>query len=214
MGRGARLPNVANNFYSFRSVWHLPGAPDDAYRVLARLVDYPSWWPEVKEVRARSADECELRVRSVLPYDLRFVSRQTRQDPEQRVLEASMNGDLNGFSRWTIEHAQGGTRAAFDEEVEAEKELLRKLAPIARPAFRVNHTVMMRHGERGLREGAFDRESDILNSKMPVSVLNEAEYERAEGIIADGLLMPRSDRLVLTDRGRLLADAVVRMLID
>jgi oxygen-independent coproporphyrinogen-3 oxidase len=45
-------------------------------------------------------------------------------------------------------------------------------------------------------------------------VLNDAEYVRAEGIIADGLLMPHSDRLVLTDRGRLLADAVVRTLLD
>jgi oxygen-independent coproporphyrinogen-3 oxidase len=53
-----------------------------------------------------------------------------------------------------------------------------------------------------------------LREGLPVSVLNEAEYERAEGIIADGLLMPRSDRLVLTDRGRLLADAVVRTLLD
>jgi oxygen-independent coproporphyrinogen-3 oxidase len=53
-----------------------------------------------------------------------------------------------------------------------------------------------------------------LREGLPVSVLNDAEYERAEGIIADGLLMPHSDRLVLTDRGRLLADAVVRTLLD
>ena len=151
MGRGARLPYVADNFYSFRTVWHLPGAPDDTYRVLARLVDYPSWWHEVKEVRARNADEYELRVRSLLPYDLDFVSRQTRHDAEQRVLEASMTGDLEGFSRWTIEHAPGGTVAVFEEDVEAQKEILRRLAPIARPAFRANHTLMMRHGQRGLR---------------------------------------------------------------
>jgi oxygen-independent coproporphyrinogen-3 oxidase len=53
-----------------------------------------------------------------------------------------------------------------------------------------------------------------LREGLPVSVLNDAEQERAEGIIADGLLIPRSDRLVLTDRGRLLADAVVRTLLD
>ena len=33
----------------------------------------------------------------------------------------------------------------------ANKALLRRLAPIARPAFRANHALMMRHGERGLR---------------------------------------------------------------
>ncbi len=53
-----------------------------------------------------------------------------------------------------------------------------------------------------------------LREGLPVSALNDAEYERAEGIITDGLLMSRSDRLVLTDRGRLLADAVVRTLLD
>ncbi len=52
-----------------------------------------------------------------------------------------------------------------------------------------------------------------LREGLPVSVLNDAEYGRAEGVIADGLLMPRSDRLVLTGRGRLLADRVVRTLL-
>jgi putative oxygen-independent coproporphyrinogen III oxidase len=52
-----------------------------------------------------------------------------------------------------------------------------------------------------------------LRQGLPVAVLGSAERERAEGAIADGLLVAGGDRLVLTPRGRLLADAVVRMLL-
>ncbi|MBP1822041.1 coproporphyrinogen III oxidase [Mycobacterium sp. OAE908] len=52
-----------------------------------------------------------------------------------------------------------------------------------------------------------------LRDGLPTAVLDEAERARAETAIADGLVVLRADRLVLTDRGRLLADAVVRALL-
>jgi oxygen-independent coproporphyrinogen-3 oxidase len=53
-----------------------------------------------------------------------------------------------------------------------------------------------------------------LRDGLPVAVLTDGERARAETAIDDGLVAPAADRLVLTDRGRLLADAVVRMLLD
>jgi oxygen-independent coproporphyrinogen-3 oxidase len=53
-----------------------------------------------------------------------------------------------------------------------------------------------------------------LRDGLPVAVLSGAERERAQIVIDDGLVAMESDRLVLTDRGRLLADAVVRTLLD
>jgi putative oxygen-independent coproporphyrinogen III oxidase len=53
-----------------------------------------------------------------------------------------------------------------------------------------------------------------LREGLPVAVLAEAERGRAETAVDDGLLSRAGDRLVLTDRGRLLADAVVRTLLD
>jgi coproporphyrinogen III oxidase-like Fe-S oxidoreductase len=44
--------------------------------------------------------------------------------------------------------------------------------------------------------------------------LGDGERARAETVVADGLAVLHADRLVLTDRGRLLADAVVRTLLD
>ena len=52
-----------------------------------------------------------------------------------------------------------------------------------------------------------------LRQGLPVDLLSAAERDRAQGVIADGLLVSDGDRLVLTPRGRLLADAVVRTLL-
>jgi coproporphyrinogen III oxidase-like Fe-S oxidoreductase len=49
---------------------------------------------------------------------------------------------------------------------------------------------------------------------LPLALLSATELERADVAVADGLLVRRADGLVLTDRGRLLADAVVRDLLD
>jgi hypothetical protein len=126
-------------------------APNDVYRALLELLDYPTWWPEVRTVHQVDDEMFQLSCRSVLPYDLDFFSRQARRDPDAGILEANLTGDLEGFSRWTITASADGTLAVFDEEVTAQKALLRRLALIARPAFQLNHTLMMSHGRRGLR---------------------------------------------------------------
>lgn len=53
-----------------------------------------------------------------------------------------------------------------------------------------------------------------LRQGLPLDRLSAAERERAEQVVADGLLESDGDHLVLSDRGRLLADAVVRSLLD
>lgn len=52
-----------------------------------------------------------------------------------------------------------------------------------------------------------------LRQGLPLARLSAAERERAEQVVADGLLESDGDHLVLSDRGRLLADAVVRTLL-
>jgi hypothetical protein len=137
--------------YSFTSVWFVDAAPQDVFDVLADVGDYPAWWPEVKEVRRLDDDAVEARARSLLPYDLRFTMRPDRQDRDAGLLEVRMSGDLEGFSRFTITPATKGSRLLFEEEVLTNKPLLDRLAPIARPVFKLNHTLMMRHGLAGLK---------------------------------------------------------------
>jgi putative oxygen-independent coproporphyrinogen III oxidase len=52
-----------------------------------------------------------------------------------------------------------------------------------------------------------------LRQGLPLAALDAAERQRAETAVADGLLVSDGDRLVLTPRGRLLADAVVSTLL-
>lgn len=53
-----------------------------------------------------------------------------------------------------------------------------------------------------------------LRRGLPADSLSDRERERAQIAIGDGLLDIEGGRLVLTDRGRLLADAVVRTVLD
>lgn len=53
-----------------------------------------------------------------------------------------------------------------------------------------------------------------LHSGLPTAMLTQSEQHRAAVAVSDGLLTDLGDRLVLTGRGRLLADAVVRDVLD
>ena len=137
--------------YRFRCVWRLTEPTHRVYDVLADLMAYPRWWPQIRAVRRVDGSTAEALCRSTLPYDLRLVMHETHQDRAAGLLEAQLTGDLEGWSRWELRPAGPGTVATFEEDVVTRKALLRRLAPVARPALRANHTAMMRGGERGLR---------------------------------------------------------------
>jgi len=138
------------NHYRFVNVWHLEFRPEEVYRVLEDVGGYPRWWREVRRVDRIDDSTVRIVARSVLPYSLTFQATDSRQDERAGVLEIAMLGDLEGFSRWAIESERAGTLATFEEDVIARKKSSRRLAWVARPFFRWNHAVMMRHGRRGL----------------------------------------------------------------
>ncbi|MBB5935650.1 SRPBCC family protein [Streptomyces zagrosensis] len=142
--------------YRFRSSWTLTAPPDAVYAVLERAEEYPAWWPQVREAHPRDEGSGTARFRSVLPYDLVVSAHETRRDPAARVLEMAMTGDLEGWARWTVEpHTVAGegsgSQAFFEQEVELCKPLLRRIALLCRPFLVLNHALMMRGGQRGLR---------------------------------------------------------------
>jgi hypothetical protein len=138
------------NRYCFRNTWRLEAPLEEVYRVLEDIGEYPRWWPEVRRVDRIDDDTVRIVARSLLPYSLTFEASDSRGKERAGVLEVVMRGDLEGYSRWSLVGEGSGTRATFEEDVIARKTLLRRLALIARPFFRWNHAVMMRHGRRGL----------------------------------------------------------------
>ncbi|GHH75659.1 polyketide cyclase [Streptomyces sulfonofaciens] len=138
--------------YRFRSMWRLPRKPADVYSVLERAHEYPVWWPQVREVTPLDEHSGTVRFRSLLPYDLVVAVRELRREPDAGILAVAMTGDLDGWARWTLATAPGGagTRALYEQEVDVRKPLMRRLALPCRPAFLLNHALMMRDGRRGL----------------------------------------------------------------
>ena len=141
---------MSRHFYVFRSHWLVDAPAPRVFDTLAKLDEYPNWWPQVRSTRPIDEQTCEVEVRSTLPYSLRMTAHHSRKDPAAGVLEARLTGDLVGHSRWTLTSGPQGTVLEFGEEVELRRPLLRRLS-FARPAFRINHALMMRAGERGLR---------------------------------------------------------------
>ena len=137
--------------YVFRSVWHVDAGQADLVAVLQDLGSYPAWWPEIREVHPRGDNRFEVVARSLLPYELRFVSEAAPTIPGPGVIDARLSGDLEGSVRWTVTPQGGRCRLVSDQEVDTHKRLLDLTAPVARPAFRANHALMMRHGQAGLR---------------------------------------------------------------
>lgn len=140
------------NTYRFRSVWHLDASPGFVFDVLADLGSYPVWWPEVKDA-VRVHDECaEIRVRSILPFELVVRANHSAQDRRAGLLRAQLDGDLEGYASWEMTGRGGGTELLFAQDVVVRKPMLRKASLVAKPFLRANHEMMMRSGERGLRE--------------------------------------------------------------
>lgn len=158
------------SYFRFRTVWDLSAEPDAVYAVLERAEEYPLWWPQVREVTPLNDDTGTARFRSFLPYELLITAHALRRDPAAGVLEIGMEGDLEGWARWTLAAcgtgngartgkgkgtgmgmgAGKGTRALYEQEVEVRKPLMRMLALPCRPVFRANHAAIMRGGRRGL----------------------------------------------------------------
>lgn len=138
--------------FVFRSQWRLPAPPLEVYGVLADVETYPQWWPQVRKARRIDEVSGELTCRSLLPYDLVFRMRQEVRDPDELVLRAHMEGDLNGTTQWTITpDGDDASFAVFDENVSVGSGLLHAAGRLFRPALKFNHDLMMRAGEKGLR---------------------------------------------------------------
>ncbi|MFE0046892.1 SRPBCC family protein [Streptomyces albireticuli] len=162
-----RTSRTGRHHYRFRSEWDLAVAPAAVYACLGAPDDYPAWWPQIRQVTRTGTgpdapDTGTARIRSFLPYELTVTVRAGRRDPEARVLEVTLTGDVEGWARWTVlPRHPTGTHLRYEQAVEAHRPLLRLLALPARPLLRANHTWMMRGARRGLRARLAPHEEGI-----------------------------------------------------
>ncbi|MET8518943.1 SRPBCC family protein [Nocardioides sp. NPDC004968] len=133
--------------YVFRETWVIPSPPEAVRAMLVDLERYPEWWPQVRAVVKLGEDDALLVCRSALPYDLEIVLHAVSRDLP--TLEVGLGGDLDGFARWTLTPAPGGSRMVFEQEV-AVRGLLGVASMLLRPVLTWNHRQMMRGCRRGL----------------------------------------------------------------
>lgn len=115
--------------------------------VVSDLERYPEWWPQVRAVAKIDDDTARVLCRAALPYTLDLVLHAISRDAP--VLEVALSGDLDGWVRWTLSEADGGTRTEFEQEVAA-RGALAAASYVARPLLRWNHDRMMAGCRAGL----------------------------------------------------------------
>ena len=135
--------------YRFETRWLLDASRQAAYDVLVDLEHYPLWWSQIRAVVKLGDDHALVACRSVLPFTLHLELRPTVRDPDAGVLEVSIDGDLVGFSRFTLTPTARGLDAMYEQEVETRTRTLDATRWV-RPAVRTNHAWMMRSARLGL----------------------------------------------------------------
>lgn len=138
------------NTYQFRDIWFIAAPAPSVFDAVVDLARYPQWWPDVRSVRRINEDTAELVCRATLPYQLVLRMQRAEQDAPAGRLRVRLSGDLEGSLAALVIKQPTGTRLDITQHVVATKPLLRRLV-VARPLFRVNHALMMRRGQHGLR---------------------------------------------------------------
>jgi hypothetical protein len=143
---------VSLNDYRFRHLWAVRAAATRVFDALVDLARYPDWWPDIRDVRRIDDDTAEVTCRSTLPYVLTFRMHRKEENPDKGLMRVDMTGDLEGYVQGVVvQHRTAGALLVISQRVVVTKPLLRAFAPVARPLFLLNHALMMRRGQLGLR---------------------------------------------------------------
>lgn len=143
--------------YRFIDRWLVPAPIGDVYEVIGEQLQYPRWWDKVflsvtgDEGPPRRGRRASIVSRGFLPYKLRWETEIVDVEPP-RGFRFTMKGDFVGSGDWTLEEADGGTRATLDFRPAVEKPFVKQLTPVLRPLFRANHRWAMRRGQEGILE--------------------------------------------------------------
>ena len=142
--------------YRFLTTWLLEAPRERVWDQLRDAGSWPDWWPGV--VRVDELDPGDehgvggrhvIEWRSRIPYPLEFEFHTDEVDRPRRMAGRAY-GELEGSGVWRLWEDGAVTAVVYDWDVQTTKAWMNALAPVARPAFRWNHDVVMRQGGEGL----------------------------------------------------------------
>jgi uncharacterized protein YndB with AHSA1/START domain len=142
--------------FQLESRWHLAAPVGRVWSALQHTESWPRWWPYVRRVTVvREGDARGLgSVRHIdwasrLPYGIAFDVEVVEIEHE-RLLRGHAIGEVDGEGLWRLKPEGVTTHVHYSWRVVVTRPWMRWVAPIAAPAFRWNHDVVMRAGGLGL----------------------------------------------------------------
>jgi quercetin dioxygenase-like cupin family protein/uncharacterized protein YndB with AHSA1/START domain len=160
--RGAgKVRAAAADELAFVDEWDVHAPAEAVFDTVADATTFPHWWrPVFLESTADGppgvGTVAHQRFKGRLPYHLKVRGVTTRYEPP-RLVEGEFEGDLKGTGTWTLTPIPDGTHVRFEWRVLIERPLLRRLAPVLRPAYRFNHAWSIARAQEGLEPYALGR---------------------------------------------------------
>lgn len=151
---------MPSNVFRFDESWEIPNATvAEVYDVLSHGERLPQWWKGVylsaEKLGGGDApkvgDRIRVKARGFLPYELNFIVEAAELDPDRKVVVKTI-GDFDGLWSATLSPRAGGVHVDIVWQVTVLRPILRRLAPLLRPAFAWNHRWTTPRGEKGLRD--------------------------------------------------------------
>ncbi len=124
---------------------------------LARLDDYPRWWPWLREFRAESlssGDVWRCAVRPPAGYVVRFEIVLDEVERPERIA-ATIRGDIAGEATVTLDATGSGCDLVLASRLLAARSGLRILSRVAPAVARRGHEWVLDTGLRQFADGAF-----------------------------------------------------------
>ncbi len=142
--------------YRFATHWYLDAPLQSVWDVIFDSDAWPTWWRDVLRVDLLQAGNAQglgavrrFTWKTALPYRLVFKAQTTRIEPPH-LLEAAASGELVGSGLWRLNTQDQLTHVRYDWNVRTTRAWMNLLAPVARPAFTLNHRLVMRRGGEDL----------------------------------------------------------------
>ena len=143
--------------YSFVTHWKIKAPVANVWDAIYLSTEWPQWWKGVKKVVDINTGDIDglgavrdYTWQSILPYTLTFSIKLTEKDTHKKLSGVAF-GDLEGHGTWIFEEVDGITSVTYYWNVITNKPWMNYLSFILKPAFKFNHDVVMKWGEKGLK---------------------------------------------------------------
>lgn len=149
-------PRAVSARYSFLTTWLIEAPRERVWETLDDVLTWPEWWRGVTRVEQLDPGDdrgvggrhsIEWRARLPYPLEFEFVTDRVERP---RLMAGRAFGELEGSGCWRLYEEDGITAVTYDWRVGTTKRWMNLLAPVAKPAFVLNHDWVMRQGGEGL----------------------------------------------------------------